>query len=290
MSGGTTSPTAALSMRDVHLRFGDHEVLRGVDLDVAPGELVGVLGPNGSGKTTLLRVARGLLAPSAGDVALLGRSPEAWERRALARRVAVVPQRDEMLFPYTVEEVVTMGRWPHVGGIGFERADDRRVVRAVLEEMELLGLRHRAMTAVSGGERQRAVVARALAQEPELMLLDEPTAALDIRHQVSVLGRLRDRNREAGLTVVAVLHDLNLATLFCDRVVLLSEGRVYADGPTAEVVTYANIKTVYGTEVYVGWNELNGRVFMVPMLADAGGTGTGSAPAADDQGTEPQQQ
>ena len=248
------------------MTFGDRPVLRGVDLRVAPGELVGILGPNGSGKTTLLRAARGLLPPDAGRVALFGRAPDAWDRRALARRVALVPQRDEMLFPFTVEEVVLMGRWPHVGGLGFEGPEDRRIVRDALDELELLPLRHRPMTTLSGGERQRAVVARALAQQPELMLLDEPTSALDIRHQVGVLELLRARNRDAGLTVVAVLHDLNLATLFCDRVVLLGDGAVHADGPTAEVVTYANVRAVYRTEVYVGLNELNDRVFMVPML------------------------
>jgi iron complex transport system ATP-binding protein len=254
-----------LQLSGLTVAYGDQPVLCGVDLRVEAGEFVGVLGPNGSGKTTLLRAARGLTPARAGTVELFGRPVARWRDRDLARRGAVVPQRDESAFPFTVEETVLMGRSPHVGGLAFETAHDRAVAAAALEELDLLPLRGRVVTELSGGERQRTIVARALAQEPELLLLDEPTASLDIRHQVAVLGLLARRNRERGLTVVTVLHDLNLASLFCDRVVLLSEGRVHADGPTAEVVTYANVKAVYRTEVYVGVNELNGKVFMVPM-------------------------
>jgi len=255
----------ALELRQARVAYGAAEVLRGVDLAVTHGEFVGVLGPNGSGKTTLLRAARGLVRTSDGEARLLGRRVERWRDRELARRVALVPQRDEAAFPFTVEQTVLLGRSPHLGRSGFETARDRAIAQQALVELDLLALRERVLTELSGGERQRVIVARALAQQPELLLLDEPTSNLDIRHQVEVLGLLRRKNREEGLTVVTVLHDLNLATLYCDRVVLLSEGRIFADGPTERVVTYANVKAVYRTEVYVGVNELNGKVFMVPM-------------------------
>jgi iron complex transport system ATP-binding protein len=258
-----------LELRGARVSYGATEVLRGVDLAVARGELVGVLGPNGSGKTTLLKAARGLATTSGGEARLLGRRVDRWRDRDLARRVALVPQRDEAAFPFTVEDTVLMGRSPHLGRSGFESAKDREIARQAIHDLDLDALRGRVLTELSGGERQRVIVARALAQQPELLLLDEPTSSLDIRHQVEVLGLLRRRNRAEGLTVVTVLHDLNLATLYCDRVVLLAEGRVFADGPTEQVVTYANVKAVYRTEVYVGLNELNGKVFMVPMEPEA---------------------
>lgn len=275
MSAALPPTGPVLALRALTVAYGTHEVLRAVDLSVQRGELVGVLGPNGSGKTTLLKAARGLVRPTRGMASLLGRPVTAWRERDLARRVAVVPQRDESAFPFTVEDTVLMGRSPHLGRSGFESAQDRAVAARALAELDLLPLRGRVLTELSGGERQRVIVARALAQEPELLLLDEPTASLDIRHQVEVLGLLRRKNRAEGLTVVTVLHDLNLATLFCDRVVLLSDGRIFADGPTEQVVTYANVKAVYRTEVYVGLNELNGKVFMVPMdpSDDAAGGG-----------------
>lgn len=261
-----TSPVhPVLELVGVSAAFGDLTVLRDVTLRVFPGELVGVLGPNGSGKTTLVRVARGFVRPTAGEARLFGRGIARWRDRDLARHVAVVPQREDALFPFSVEETVLMGRAPHLGRLGFETAHDHAVAERVLGELDLLDLRSRPITELSGGERQRAIVARALVQEPSLLLLDEPTAALDIRHQVDLLTLLRRRNREERLTIVTILHDLNLATLFCDRVILLRDGAIYADGATDEVVTYANVKAVYRTEVYVGLNELNGKVFMVPM-------------------------
>ena len=263
-----TEPVA--EVRGLRVAFGTHQVLRGVDLALNAGDFVGILGPNGSGKTTLLRALRGLLRPVAGETRLFGREARRWPRRELAQRVGVVPQRDELQLPFTVEEVVLMGRAPHLGPLPFESARDRRIAARAMEALDLVELRGRSFPELSGGERQRTLVARALAQEPTLLLLDEPTAALDIRHQVEVLDLLDRKRRAGGLTIVAALHDLNLASLYCTRILLLREGHVHADGPTDEVLTYANVKAVYDAEVYVGVNELNGKVFLVPMAPRQG--------------------
>ena len=221
-------------------------VLRGVTLAVAPGEMVAMLGPNGSGKTTLLRLAVGMVAPRSGSVALDGRPVNEWTRRQVAQRVALLPQLPSLPDGFRVEELVEMGRAPHARsrfGAGPEDAD--AVERALLDA-DALDLVGRKIDELSGGERQRVLVAMALAQEPRLLLLDEPTQHLDLAHQVALLSALDRLRRTRGLAVLAVLHDPALTALYVPRVVLLSEGRVVADGPAAEVLRPATVATVFG--------------------------------------------
>jgi iron complex transport system ATP-binding protein len=245
--------------------YGDRPALAGIDAEVRPGEFFGVLGPNGSGKSTLLKVAAGLLRPSAGRVFLEGRDVQAWKRRDLARRVALLAQDVSVEVPYRVSDVVLLGRMPHLGLFGFAGASDLEVARAALAATDCLDLADRRIHEISGGERQRVFLARALAQEPSLLLLDEPTAHLDLRHQVGLHDLLARRNREEGLTVVTVLHDLNLAAQYCHRVLLLSAGRVFAGGTVEEVLTWRNVREVFGVDPYVGVNEITGARFLIPM-------------------------
>jgi iron complex transport system ATP-binding protein len=198
-------------------------------------------------------------------VKIMGRDVTAWDRRELARLVAVVPQRFDLAFPFSVQEVVLLGRVPHRGPLALDRAEDLKVAREAMQAVEVLHLASRRMHELSGGEFKRVVVAKALAQQPRVLLLDEPAAHLDIRHQVSLYELVEDIRRRTGVTVVSAMHDLNLAAAYCDRVALLSRGRIARTGSVEEVMTYRHLRDVFGTEIYVGVNELTGHRLFTPM-------------------------
>jgi iron complex transport system ATP-binding protein len=204
------------------------------------------------------------LRPWGGQVLLEGRPVESYDRRALGRLLGVVPQETAVTFPFSVTEMVLFGRTPHVGGFGFDRDSDLTAAQRAMERTDTAHLARRAITELSGGERQRVILARALAQEPEILLLDEPAAFLDIRHEVEMYDLLRDLQR-GGITVVSVLHDLNLAALYCDRLLLLHESRLARAGTPSEVITYATLTEVYGTEVYVALNDITGCLNVLPL-------------------------
>jgi iron complex transport system ATP-binding protein len=237
--------SASLSARALTVGYGGRPVASGISFEVSPGSLWAVLGPNGAGKSTLLRTALGLLSPLQGDVLLFGRPAAAWERPSLARRVAWVPQTFEADAGFTGLELVLMGRSPHLGAWGLPGEHDVQLARAALEELGIAHLASRRARELSGGERRLLLLARALAQGPELLLLDEPTAFLDLRHQVHVLERVRARV-DAGLAAVAVLHDANLAANVADFVLLLREGSVLGFGPAAEWLSAERLASLYG--------------------------------------------
>ncbi|MDQ7779396.1 MAG: ABC transporter ATP-binding protein [Planctomycetota bacterium] len=256
----------AIVLESVTCGYGRSEVLRDVSLAVSAGEFVGLVGPNGCGKTTLLRAATGIIPCTRGRVLVNGTDVRALSSRELARRIAVVSQEVQMDLAFSVEEVAMMGRTPHLTLAGRRNAHDAEVVARALDLVDVKHLADRPVRELSLGERQRVFIAMALAQEAGLFLLDEPTTHLDIGHQVSALDIFRKLNREREMTVVAVLHDLNLASMYCDRVVLLSEGRIRAAGTPHEVLTYQNIEAVYKTVVVVREEPVTGRphVFLVP--------------------------
>ncbi len=239
--------------------------LSSVSLEVTPGEIFGLLGPNGSGKSTLLRLISGVTKPRNGQILFAGQNLQTYGREALARQIAVVPQESRIELPFSVLEVVLMGRSPYLKRFGFEQAHDLAIAQHAMEQTAVAALATREIHELSGGERQRVVLARALAQEPQLLLLDEPTAFLDIKHQVEVYDLLKRLSRQQGLTVIAIMHDLNLAALYCDRLALLKSGQVFAQGTPEQVLTYVNIKAVYDTEVYIGLNDITGKVHILPL-------------------------
>jgi len=242
--------TAAIAVRALRVTIGRAPILRGVDLTVAAGEWVAVIGPNGAGKSTLLRAVGGLL-PAGGAVSLLGTPIERYRRRALARTVATVAQSPVVPPGMSVFDYVLLGRTPFVSLLGRESAADLAAVAAVLDRLDLAGFADRELSTLSGGERQRVFLARALAQEPSLLLLDEPTSALDIGHQQEVLELVDALRRDHGLTVLATMHDLSIAGGYADRLVLLADGVVVAAGAPREVLTEETLGRYYRARVKV---------------------------------------
>ncbi|MGW5076256.1 ABC transporter ATP-binding protein [Rhodococcus sp. NPDC004095] len=239
-----------ITCRGLRVDLGRTTVLDGVDLTVAQGEWVAIVGPNGAGKTTLLHALAGLV-PATGEARVDGHDPARTPRRVMSRTVALMPQRPVVPEGVSVQELITLGRTPHLSRFGTETPHDREIVDDLLDRLELRALASRAVTALSGGELQRVVLARALAQQPRVLLLDEPTSALDIGHQQQVLDLVQALRLADGLTVVAAMHDLTLAGQYGRRVVMLADGGVVADGTPAEVLTAERIGAVYDARVEV---------------------------------------
>jgi iron complex transport system ATP-binding protein len=254
-----------LETRAVGFSYSGKTALEDISLLVEPGEVVGLLGPNGSGKSTLIKILSGILPQYGGSARVDGIEVRKARRRDLASKLAVVPQETSFGFPFTVLETVLMGRHPHLAGLAFETRQDVDLARAALDRCGAVHLADRTIQELSSGERQRVVFARALAQEPRALLLDEPTSFLDIRHQTELYDLVRELALADGTAVLTVLHDLNLAAEYCDRIYLLREGRVAAAGRTDEVFTYANLTAVFETEVYVDTNDLTGQLLVVPL-------------------------
>jgi iron complex transport system ATP-binding protein len=241
--------SALYQLEDLRLRLDGAEILRGISLAILPGQLTAIVGPNGAGKSTLMSILSGIRTGYEGRCLLEGSEIRAWNRRLLARRVAFIPQTVRIEFPFTAEQVVFMGRTPYCRGL-FESPEDRAAVERALATTDSLPFALRDFRSLSGGERQRVLLASALAQQPAILLLDEPTTFLDLQHQVSTYDLLRDLCR-AGLSVVAVTHDLNLAAAYSDRIIVLDAGRLAADAAPGQVLQPRLLREVFGVEAEV---------------------------------------
>jgi iron complex transport system ATP-binding protein len=259
--------TALLELADVAVRLGGREVLLGVSLEVRPGEVVALVGRNGAGKTTVVRVASGVWVPRRGRVSLGGRDLSAWSRRELARRVAVVPQQTTVPFPFRVADVVLMGRTPHLGPLSFEGREDAARAEEAMERLGIASLAERSVLELSGGERQLTMVARALCQDAELILLDEPTAFLDLKHRLEVLAVVKELAAQ-GRGALVVSHDLGLAARFCDRMAILAGGSVLAEGAPGRVLAPELMREGFGIEAEL-LTSSDGSPVVVPRKAAA---------------------
>jgi iron complex transport system ATP-binding protein len=222
-----------------------------VDLVVKKGEFLGICGPNGSGKSTLLKCLDRTLDVKKGRVLLNGLDIREMSRRAVAQTISVVPQESNFGFDFTALEVVSMGRYPHLGMFEFEDPRNREIIKRSMEYTKTWSLRDRPITVLSGGEKQRVMIAQALAQEPKILILDEPTKDLDIRHSLDILELIKKKNKTEGLTVIGVFHDLNMCARFCTRVVLMKNGRIVARGSVGDVMSEQNIEKVFGVTTRV---------------------------------------
>lgn len=258
---------AILHINNIECGYGSNIVLRNIELLIKKGEFAGIIGPNAAGKTTLLRAITNVVPLRKGNVKLRGIPTSKLSRRDIAKDIAVVSQtREDMFFNMIVEETVLLGRIPHFGKYQWiEKKEDRKIAEEAMLLTDIIDLRNRGLESLSGGEKQRVFIARALAQKPKLLLLDEPTSHLDITHQVGILDLIKKLNKEFGLTVIMVLHDLNLASEYCHHLVLLSEGRVFKMGHPEEVMDYKTIEKVYKTIVVIEKNPVSSKphIFVV---------------------------
>ena len=256
-------------LEGVSFSYGQGPVLDGIELDIPRGGFFGLLGPNGSGKSTLLDILAGIKKPDEGRVLFKSQELAGMGRAKLARELALVPQEFLIHFPFSVEEVAFMGRHPHIARFASPSPEDAKAVRNALAAMELEPLAHKQVTELSGGEKQRTVLARAWAQDAPVTLLDEPTSNLDINHTLAVLGALKQRVRTQGRAVVIILHDLNLAAAFCDEVALLQKGRVRFAGPVDQALTGDTVQKVFGVKSQVRWDEFAGSRQVVLQIREA---------------------
>ncbi|MCJ7752022.1 MAG: heme ABC transporter ATP-binding protein, partial [Armatimonadetes bacterium] len=251
-----------LEAHELTVGYDGEPVLRNVNLTAARGQFIGLVGPNGSGKSTLVRALSRVLRPISGRALLDAVDVYEMSARELARRLAVVAQDYTVAFDFAVRDVVLMGRAPHLSRFGVERPQDYKIAEEAMGLTHTLVFADRPITSLSGGERQRCMIARALAQQPSVLLLDEPIAHLDINHQIEILDLARRLTTERGLATIVVLHDLNLASQYCDQLILVSQGKVMAEGKPQEVVTEARIRVAYGTDVHVRQHPTTGRPYV----------------------------
>ncbi len=256
-----------LEIQNISFAYNGRPVIDGLDLRVDTGEMVGILGPNGSGKTTLIKLACGVLRPRQGEVKFDNASLLKCDRKSIAKQIAVVPQDFDIPFAFTVSEVVMLGRTPFHRLFDDENEKDREVVAGIMRETGIAAIAERHFNELSGGERQKVVLATALAQEPRLLLLDEPTVHMDIAHQVEILEQVKDLNRRTGLTVIAAMHDLNLAAMYFGRLVLIKQGKIIADGTPAEVLSEGNIRAVFAANTRIENDAVTGtpHIFVIPQ-------------------------
>jgi len=278
----------AIDIRNISHAYREQPVLSRLSVRVDDGEFFIIIGPNGSGKTTLLKTICGIEPVKSGQMNIFGRNIRRYSRTELAKVLSFVPQTVPEGLPFSLLQTVMMGRYPHLGILGIEKREDLDTALRAIEFCGLTHLADRKMDELSGGERQRVFIARALCQEPRLLLLDEPTASLDLSHQVRIMDLMERLKREKGLTIVMVSHDVNLAAMYADRLLLMKSGEAASVGPPREVLTFETLEDVYGCAILVDENPLGGapRITLVPQRFMTFGASTapgGKQPSANDQ-------
>ncbi len=247
-----------LSLKELYFQYDGLWAIKDVSFDVRRGEILGILGPNGSGKTTLLKLMCGILSPNKGDILLQGRYVREFRREELSRMISMVSQQTHFRFPFSVLEVVLMGRFPHLGRFQFEGKRDVEIALSAMKWTNTIEFANRNINELSGGERQRVLIALALAQEPEILLLDEPTSFLDLKYRVEIFQLISELNRARDITVIISSHDLDLASCYCERLIMLKQGSILHTGTPTEVINEENIQEVYGCPVLVDTNPATG--------------------------------
>ncbi len=255
------------NIEKLFFKYNSHHTLKNITFDISAGEILGIIGPNGSGKTTLIKLLVNVIKPESGKIKLYDRDIQKIKREELAKTVAYVPQSIDIIFPFTVFEVVLMGRSPYLKGLGFEDERDHEIALKIIEDLDIKSIMHKPYNSLSGGEKQRVSIARALCQLPRVILLDEPNAHLDISHQLEIFDFMKNLNKNDNVTVISVSHDLNLASIYFDRIIILKDGEIAASGEPKEVFTKEQIKEVFNTDVEVDSFYMNKpRITIIPSI------------------------
>ena len=257
----------AVKINGLSYHYGQIAVLKELSLNILSGNFFTIIGPNGSGKTTLMKILAGILKPLSGQIDISGRNLKQYTPKNLAKKISYVPQSIEITFPFTVLEVVLMGRSPHHGILALENQHDMDLANEAMAFTGVEALAHRKMDELSGGEQQRVIIARAICQEPQIILLDEPTASLDIAHQVKIMDLMEKLKTEKKMTVIMVSHDVNLAAMYADTILLMDKGRVVKIGTAAEVLTFTILEKIYGCKILVDTTPLGGYPRITPVPA-----------------------
>ena len=252
-----------LEVRNLNYQYRNLPVLKNINFKIAKGEFVGIIGPNGAGKSTLLKVVTGLLGDQE-QVFYDGKTVKEIPRKKFARMVGYVPQETEFSFAYPVAEVILMGRYPHMKNFAFYSDRDRQVMKDAMRMLDIEQYEYRNFTELSGGEKQRVVIAGAVAQEPRMIVLDEPTSALDLHHQIAIYRTLKNLQREKNTTILIVTHDINLAAQYCERILIIYEGQILSDGPPEEVLKFKRLQETFGVKVYIDINPITKSLYVLP--------------------------
>jgi len=253
-----------LEIKNLNFSYGKNHVLDNINISATSGEFIAIIGPNGAGKSTLIKIVDGILHARSHTVMLEERAIDKISRRNLARIIAYLPQESSFTFNYTVREVVLMGRFPYINGVWAYTKEDYQIIREMMILMEIDGFVNRSFNELSGGEKQRVLIASALAQQPKIILLDEPTSALDIHHQIAIYQILKKLQKEQNLTIIVVTHDINLAAQFCERIILMGAGKIIRDGDPEEVLQFQLLQDTFGVKVYIDINPLTRSLYILP--------------------------
>lgn len=264
MTTATHTSSAMIATKGLTFAYAEDPVLRDVSLNFQAGEFTGVIGPNGSGKSTLLKLIGGILPSPSETVFFKNRELNRYRKKDLAISIAWIPQEKQIAFSFKVIDIVLMGRHPYLSPLSFEGEDDYQIAQAAMKQTQVLEFADRSFNEISGGEKQRVMIASAISQKPEVMLLDEPTSALDIKYQIEILNILRQLNERENKSLILAMHDLHLASKFCKRLVLLKEGQVFCEGPPAEVLQKEILEEVYEVKVKIFKDDEDGSLLVVP--------------------------
>ncbi len=267
MTTETQTPAALIETQNLTFAYAEEPVLRNISINFQAGEFIGVIGPNGSGKSTLLKLIGGILPAPAGTVFFKNRELSRYKKKELAVAIAWIPQDKQMAFPFKVIDIVLMGRHPYLSPLAFEGEDDYRIAQEAMQQTQVLEFAARSFNEISGGEKQRVMIASAITQKPEVMLLDEPTSALDIKYQMEILNILKRLNEDENKSLMLAMHDLHLASKFCKRLVLLKQGRVFCEGSPAEVLKKEILEEVYEVKVKIFNDDEDGSLLVVPVAS-----------------------
>ena len=254
-----------LKVSNLNFAYLESKVLSDINISITASEFVGIIGPNGAGKSTLLKSLLGFLNIPGECIQLNNKALINYHKKELGKLIAYVPQETEFSFSFTVREVVQMGRYPYSKGIAFITAEDKNIIDDAMHKMEIEEFAHRSINELSGGEKQRVVIASALAQQPKILLLDEPTSALDLHHQIDIYNILKTLQKENNLTTIVVTHDINLAAQYCERIVLMNQGKIIKDGKPDEVLQFKLLQEIFGVKVYIDINPITKSLYVLPL-------------------------